>query len=277
MDLLPPWQFDKSKEEWTTASGTLVSSRRADMTVATFNVWFDEFEREARWDALLDLLQRCDADIIALQEVTPPFLARMLRKSWLRSDFTVSDARGATMPDYGVVLLSRVPVGEFELHELPTTMSRKLLLGRIRTGTLDISVGCLHLESLKEFGLYREEQLREIFRILEPAENAILLGDFNFCSTWDENLKIDDRYADLWPLLHPDDPGWTVDGEANAMRKALGKSGKQVRFDRILVRSAKGALRLRSIRLLGREPLSPKRPDVFPSDHLGLAATLQII
>ena len=194
----------------------------------------------------------------------------------MRRDFAVSDATGTTIPDYGVLLLSRLPVGRFELHDLPTTMSRKLLLGQVRTGTVDFSVGALHLESLKEFGLYREEQLKEVFRILESCENAILMGDFNFCSTSEENSLLDERYTDLWPLLHPDGPGWTVDGESNAMRRALGKSGKQVRFDRILVRAARGALKLRSISLLGTDPISPARPELFPSDHFGVTATLEI-
>jgi tyrosyl-DNA phosphodiesterase 2 len=271
---IPSWSFDHSKQAWTPA-GKSIQFSRPNITLATFNVWFGEYELSARCDALLGLLRDCGADIIALQEVTAPFLERMLAQSWVRRDFVISDATGATFPDYGVVLLSRVPVHRFELYDLPTTMSRKLVLCRLAAGALNLDVGAVHLESLKEFGMYREEQLRAIFRILEPRENAVLLGDFNFCSSWDENELIDDRYSDLWPLLHPDDPGWTVDGESNAMRPALGKSGKQVRFDRILVRAKSGSLQVQSIRLLGTAPVSPDLPEVFPSDHFGLVATLE--
>jgi tyrosyl-DNA phosphodiesterase 2 len=271
-----PWRFDPSSSSWTISAGMSSLPPGSDLTLATFNVWFDDYEREARCDALLRLLQQCGADIIALQEITHHVHRQILQHPWVRQEFAVSDATGASFSDYGVLLLSRLPVLGFEFHDLPTTMSRKLLLGRVKTGAGDLAVCSLHLESLQEFGLYREEQLEEIFRILEPEENAILLGDFNFCSSWEENRRIDERYSDLWPLLHPDDPGWTVDGEANAMRRALGKSGKQVRFDRILVRSDQRAFRLRSMRLLGQDPITPDQPDLLISDHFGLAATLHV-
>jgi tyrosyl-DNA phosphodiesterase 2 len=272
---LPPWRFDDSKQEWDIA-GVTAPKWREELTFATFNVWFEEHEFTARSDAMFALLRRSGADVIALQEVIPRFLDRLLKLDWVRREFAVSDATGATIPDYGVVLLSRLPVRRFEFHDLPTTMSRKLLLGRLESGPLELSVGTVHLESLKEFGLYREEQLQRIFGILEPCKNTVLLGDFNFCSMSEENARIDDRYADLWPLAHPDAPGWTVDGEANGMRQALGKSGKQVRFDRILVRSERGVFKLMSINLLGADPISPERPDVYPSDHFGLVATLEL-
>ena len=273
---LPPWGFDPSLQRWVDRGAAAAAAPRAAVTLATFNVWFEEHEFDARGAAMLGLLRTSGADVIALQEVTAPFLERMLREDWVRREFTVSDATASTIPDYGVILLSRLPVRAFEVHDLPTTMSRTLLVARVATGSRDLTVGGVHLESIPEFAPYREAQLREIFRILEPAENAVLMGDFNFCSTWEENANLDDRYADLWPLLHPDDPGWTVDGESNAMRRALGKSAKRVRFDRILARSAGGALKLRSIGLLGTEPISPDRPDLLPSDHFGLAATLEI-
>lgn len=44
----------------------------------------------------------------------------------------------------------------------------------------------------------RKEQLKIIFEAMSACPNAILMGDFNFCSTWKENSNIDPTYTDLW-------------------------------------------------------------------------------
>ncbi len=45
------------------------------------------------------------------------------------------------------------------------------------------------------------------------------------------------------------------------------------RLDRILLRSS--IWKAEGIRILGDAPVSPETPDVFPSDHFGLACTLK--
>jgi endonuclease/exonuclease/phosphatase family metal-dependent hydrolase len=276
MDVLPPWRFDPAGRSWVRDARIAPDRARSTLTLATFNVWFGEHEFGARGTALLDLLRRSRADLIALQEVTPPFLRRLSDEDWVRRGFCLSDADGTTIGDYGTLLVSRLPVRGIEIHDLPTAMGRTLLLARIGLGSRSLCVGVVHLESLADPASYRRRQLVRIYEILEPEENAVLLGDFNFCSTWDENEQLDGRYCDLWPLAHPDRPGWTVDTETNRMRQALGKSKKNVRFDRILVRSAPGLLRLRSMDLLGTGPVSTEQPDLYPSDHFGLVATLDV-
>jgi len=270
--VLSPWKF--SGGDWRPGSAEPAATPPTTLKVATFNVWFEDHEFESRAAAILLLLRESGADVIALQEVKLRFLERALREPWIRDEFTLSDADGSTIADYGVILLSRLPVLGLELYDLPSTMGRQLLTARVAAGKLDLVVATTHLESLSEFGMYREEQLRKIFRVLEPAENALLLGDFNFCSSSVENEALDERYADLWPLSRPEEPGWTVDGQANAMRRSLGKSKKRARYDRIFARSNGRSFKIRSIRLLGTEPVSPELPDLFPSDHFGVWAEL---
>ena len=276
MRSLEPWRVEPSSGSWIRDGGKAPIGRPSTVTLATFNVWFGDHEFEARGAAMIGLLRESGADLLALQEVTLPFLRRLLREDWVRREFYISDADGSTFSDYGTVLLSRFPVLGFEIHELRSTMNRTLLLARTGLGALPWVVGCVHLESLLDFASCRAEQLRQVFEILEREENAVVLGDFNLCSTWAENAQLDERYSDLWPLAHPDRPGWTVDTDANRMRQVLGKSRKNVRFDRILVRSKSGLLRLRSMDLLGAGPVSPDRPDLYPSDHFGLMATLDV-
>lgn len=51
------------------------------------------------------------------------------------------------------------------------------------------------------------------------------------------------------------------------------KGGEKVRFDRILLRGKR--YRPRAVELLGTTPIAPSTPDVFPSDHFGVTATLE--
>ena len=44
------------------------------VSLTSWNVWFDKWEREKRNQALLEELGRRDPDICCFQEVTPPFV-----------------------------------------------------------------------------------------------------------------------------------------------------------------------------------------------------------
>ena len=93
-----------------------------------------------------------------------------------------------------------------------------------------------------------KSQLALIYPILRRAENALLVGDFNFCSSWDdEEESIEPDFRDLWPLLRGDDPGYTQDTDVNVMRRHVEREIKQVRFDCILYRGSGAAWRPISI------------------------------
>ena len=121
---------------------------------------------------------------------------------------------------------------------------------------------------------FRARQLRLIFPLLQPSEHAILMGDFNFCSSTTENANILPAYLDLWPALHPSDPGYTENTDINRMRANFSGKHPNVRIDRVLLRSAGRRFEGRNIRLLGTSPISAELPDAFPSDHFGLCASL---
>ena len=122
----------------------------------------------------------------------------------------------------------------------------------------------------------RGAQLAQIFPILDEATHALLMGDFNFCASWpEENARLPTSYTDLWPALNPHDPGYTEDTAINRMRLARAGKAKQVRFDRVLLRSQPPGWTPTAICLLGTTALGDAEPAVFPSDHFGLAAALQ--
>ena len=94
----------------------------------------------------------------------------------------------------------------------------------------------VHLESTKPSASIRAKQLSALFPILDISDTAIILGDFNFCSSWTENQNIHPNYKDIWNELRPDQMGYTEDTEVNTTLFDLKRKKKQVRFDGILLR-----------------------------------------
>lgn len=70
-----------------------------------------------RIPAAIDVLQRANADIIGLQEVTQAFLIQLLRSPWVQQYYFVSDGQdGLTVKPYGQLLLSKYPFHRYVIQ-----------------------------------------------------------------------------------------------------------------------------------------------------------------
>jgi tyrosyl-DNA phosphodiesterase 2 len=273
-------RFDAAKRAWLEAETADEDVCLPKLTCTTFNTWFQGGERELRYGGLLSALQRSDADVIVLQEVTTLLLEMIQAADWIRSSYRFARApfRSNAIPSHGVMLLSRLPLRHATLHPIPTHMGRSLLTAECRINGTRFVFATAHLESMKPNADVRAEQLRAIFAVLEDAQDAVLAGDFNFCSSWtEENDRIDRRYGDAWAALHPGEPGFTQDTDINRMLAQAKRETKRLRIDRILLRSDAGHGRWtpESVRLIGAEPVSLDHPRIFPSDHFGVTATFR--
>jgi tyrosyl-DNA phosphodiesterase 2 len=251
---------------------TELEQTQRTLSFISYNVWFGEYYFAERAQAIFDILQNLEADFLALQEVTPPFLKMLLEQEWVRKDYLLSDGTGRTVHPYGVLMLFRSQPEKLTLQELPSRMERGLLLGTFKLNGKQTAVATVHLESWQRSEPFRKKQLEQIFLSLAQYDQVFLMGDFNFCSTWDENKNIDSNYLDVWAHLHPGRPGYTEDTNINIMRLNQKGKPKSVRFDRVLLRSANQLWLPDSIHLLGTRPIGPALPYVFPSDHFGLHA-----
>lgn len=277
---LTPARFDTTNHRWVSASADTIAAanvRASELRCLTFNVWFGEYFFEERCAALLELVEENKPDIVALQEVTTPFLERLLAHPYIQSNFIVSDCSGKTLNSYGVLLLSRYDLQNLRWYPLPGNMGRSTLIGDVMLNGTTLTIATVHLESHRISAPVRAKQLSKIFPLLDQSSHALLMGDFNFCASWkEENDQLPPQYADAWNVLHPQDPGYTEDTDINIMRLRVKREQKQVRFDRILLRSkgTAGCWVPRSIELLGTSPIQVPTADIFPSDHFGLMATL---
>ncbi len=147
-----------------------------------------------------------------------------------------------------------------------------------------------HLESFaggQSFSTERSAQLRSALGTLNAlnAPNVLFAGDMNWDEKRDEDMArhLPSGWRDAWPTLQRGLPGYTYDGQANAM---LGHRF-QNRFDRVLFKLQH--FEPASVRLVGQEPIpgvtyektlsngGSKRMPVCPSDHFGVLFTMRRI
>ena len=194
----------RSREEEEDEEGRLVAAAasvdkgrpRAPLRgILTWNVWFEPFQFEARAAAVFATIAARRPAVVALQEVTPRFLALLLRERWATEDYAfssvdttegdwvVNTARGGVCPYGCVLLVDRALQPIFHVVPLPSQMDRSLVLAYLLLpGGAELTVCTVHLESLGTQPT-RERQLRTISRALDPAGGpAVVTGDFNFDS-----------------------------------------------------------------------------------------------
>ncbi|MBN1809044.1 MAG: endonuclease/exonuclease/phosphatase family protein [Planctomycetes bacterium] len=238
--------------------------------VATYNVQ-DEDVSDERTRELMRVLVEVDADIIALQEVTPQFMGALARQPWLSGyrKFT-EEGKPPTDPG-GEMILSREPVRRVEYTRLPGKDGRWMLAAHTTLDGKPLVVGIVNLEAALEAGQTRAMQLGTAFGRLGPGPDAILAGSFNFGDGERENSHLAGDYVDVWRTLRQGYAGYTWDMEKNERAKAGAFAGeKSRRLDRILFRSKR--LNPVDVELIGNR-LAGKDGGTYPSDHFGVAVT----
>lgn len=261
--------YDAATGRWT-VSGTAKPVDRRQLSLTTYNVWNDSKRAVERYLAIAQLLSRREPDVMVFQEITPAALDVFTSQGWVRNGYARAAVVGDDTGGYGMLLLSRLPIAQVTYTRLPTRLSRGFLCAELALNGAPTVVCCAHLDSGKASARLRGWQLRRLFRALRTAENAVVLGDFNMRDT--ENWRIDSSYRDVWPDLRPDEAGFTEDTSINHMRYDMKEKHRQVRFDRVLLKSDHWTAT--GIELLGTEPIAAGLPRVFPSDHFGVECVL---
>ena len=235
------------------------------LRILTLNIYQPDHSVLARWAAyfrgersvfqrtneLLTWLARQDADIIALQEVTPSFVRALNAQSW-RSAYNRVDTLTDTQlsesyyiqEPAGVLILSKFPLVRTASVPLASSrLARRMLLATVQVGNLALRLANIHLDSFPQDGAVRARQLRQAFKALVPDEHALLIGDFNFANdAQPETGALRSEYVDPWLLLHRNDPGHTYSVTENTLARANAFADEPSRrLDRILIRSSSWA------------------------------------
>ena len=253
----------------------VLSQESQELKCLTYNVLADKVEVEKRIPVLFKMFQESDADVIALQEVAPWFVELLLKEKWIKN-YHLPMEKDQVVVARGLLILSKGPITKITADFLPSKQQRAYLIVDTKIKGIDFKIGTCHLDSPLEAGEMRAQQLDIFFNLLNPAENAIMLGDFNFGDgEKPETEKIPATFLDIWQETNKGKPGFTWDIEKSEMAKkgSFPKEGSR-RIDRILFKSK--LLKSKGSKIIGDEPLDTKK-ELFPSDHFGLTGNFKIV
>ncbi len=259
----------------------------------TLNLWGAEAPLEERMALVESGVSELAPDVVALQEVreVPGSLANQAKTLARATGMHVAFA--PTVPfdggHEGLAFLSRVPIIEHHATELPhaTPDERRILLSaRLATDASDVWVHTTHLNYRLHHGREREDQVLAIDGALMARQGErpqILMGDFNARPESDEIRFLSGLttlggrrtfYQDAWSLCHPHLAGWTW-ASANPYTERLAFLQPDRRIDYIFVtpRRRDGRGTILGCRMVMHTPSSN---GIFPSDHFGLLAEIQI-
>ena len=259
----------------------------------TLNLWGAEPPLAERMAVVEEGLRDYQPDVVGLQEVReipgqlPNQAATLAQAMGFQHVFATATPFGGG--NEGLAILSRFPIAEHEVLELPhaePNERRILLSARIENGSGGAWIHTTHLNYRLTHGLQREEQVRAIEgRLSVRTSDApqILMGDFNARPDADEIrflrglTTLDGRRAyfqDAWQRLHPDEIGWTW-ARANPYTAKLAFLEPDRRLDYIFVTPQRGDGRgtIHSCLIVFDKPSADS---VFASDHFGLLAEIQM-
>jgi len=154
----------------------------ARLRVATYNILLGGVGRGERIAAVLD---RCDADVVALQEANDIELVRSLAQ---RLGMRMIVAKPNDASKLNLALLSRLPVTRWRAHRHPGRMLRAHLVCEVEVqapGLRRLRIHNVHLAArFGEKNKGEARRLRELEAILGDIERSgptphLVLGDFN--------------------------------------------------------------------------------------------------
>lgn len=163
----------------------IVSPLISETRFLSYNVWFDDTSGVSyRYQKIVDFIAIQDADYVCLQEVTPIFF-QILKKSFTKKYHIYNN--DIMKKNYGLVVLSKRDA-DVEIVKLPTQMGREALV----VYDEDYTLVNVHLESMMEDTLLREQQLSQIKYHTKNKSNIVICGDFNFGDGERENDLIEE-------------------------------------------------------------------------------------
>ena len=238
------------------------------LSILTYNICFDEIDEEKRMAALAREIERANADVVALQEVTPRLHEILLRQPWADTYARRTSAPPDNAPYYTLIFTRLEYVdrgGMLRMGFRNSVMGRDVLLGRLRVPAakgLEITVGTTHLESTKDYAGSRREQLEKMLkagsRAVQGTSDAFLVGDMNLRKEEGIDLFTSEAHAaDKWI-----DAWLEMPGETHASGFTFVKTEPfawSARFDRVFARLHN--LAIRSMRVIKNSTAS---------DHYGL-------
>ena len=231
-----------------------------------------------RWAERLPLIladmAALQPDLLGLQECV--YVMQQDRLIGAAGDARYGVVRGwAGRPEYGNSLLVREPLAASEEDRLDLGLNRAAHRAVIALpGGTSVLVVVTHLHHLGPDAAVRDGQARQLLEWLAtapPTDSQIVMGDFNADPAEPAVARMrTNSFRSAYAEANGSDPAVTWPSGLQAA--AMDTDGSPERLDYIWIQ---GAVRVASARLAFDRPAADD-PTLYPSDHLGIAAHLEI-
>jgi poly(A) polymerase len=227
--------FGWNDSEWT--SPDTLSEKLTDrpLTLVSWNVLFDLCDdgvptTESRFPSLLQELRHQNADLVALQEVTPRLCRLLADEPWIQEQYFLSQQpHGPQLQPYGPLLLSRCR-GRFEHLEL--SAGKTVVKGclEFESGPVQIFVVHLFSDRTEQAPERREKQLFEVLSHARQEAGIWLVGDMNT-----RGVLAVPGLRDAWLDVGCEN-GLTFDPAINRLARLTSRRARSGRLDRLYTR-----------------------------------------
>ena len=244
------------------------------LLVATLNI----LNLADRWHERLPLIladmASLQPDILGLQEVVYPM--QQDRLIGAAGEGTYATLRAwAGRPEYGNSLLVRSPLVASETDRLDLGLNRSALRTVVTlAGATRVLVAVTHLHHEVDGAPERDDQARQLIDWLDnapPTDAQVAMGDFNANPTEPAAARMRAHgYRSAFFDVNGQEPAVTWPSGLQA--PAIDTDGDPACLDYLWVR---GGVRTVAARLVFDRP-DPDDLTLFPSDHFGLSARLEI-
>ena len=246
--------YNTTQQQWVQAPQKATTDTPTQLKILTFNVLFDAWWDKPykvhivrpfeRFRHQFKIMQQGDFDCIALNEVTPQYIALLIQEPWVQESYYLSDIDGSSINSFGNLVLSKYPIHNLSFVKLPK-LKRPIVCAAFSFSEHQLVLAATHLSAKTNYADRRQVQLKGLLEHLNEhfaSSDKLILGDLNFHK---EVEQVPAAYIDVWTALNPQQPGFTYDGSVNTMLREMWPLGRfwgyddkiQMRLDRVFSQS----------------------------------------
>lgn len=306
-----PCVFDKQRNSWEAIESFPFAPDREpgderpvkqNLKLLSWNVMFDRYSGKPtplgmpgidwcsprRYPVLSKVLEQSDADVIGMQEVEPAFWAYLAEQPWVRDRYIMScNKSGPAINPWGVLMMvhRRMSVDQLQHHNVPAWSGHVSLLPVL---TLSVNGRPLHVAAIhllapftkgRESARTGQDNALRLRMTKSITGDCVTMGDFNDWPTNEFIMPPDSDYKEAWPIVHPNNPGKTMD-ETNLFCRLKIEEIFFGRSDKFFFRGTR--LKPIAAQLVGVKSVNDENGNsdapayLFPSDHYGVEMTFSV-
>ena len=263
--------------------GSLVfgSKRSMEISILTFNIWRSTEKMRERMEALGEIVEDLEPDLVTFQEVTRDNLAILQEQRWFSRYYLIlPDVAKQERPE--LAILSSYPVEKWQVYPFKKSdfpRQRRILVAETNSSasaSAKFVIAATHLVHSGFNTKLREEQLKESIEIISTYDNVCVMGDLNIEDKVDGDVILPSPWIDAWLSIpgNTDNNGYTWDRSKtpfiSVLKKSVNATSYQARLDRVLCKLSD--FKVKEMRIVGDKVT---KSGILASDHFGLFTIIE--